>query len=217
MSSEIKEPQNASDCYSAGERGWMEWGQRLRAILFRPSLRILIKLGVTADGITLLGAVIGIAFMPAVLLGWHGAAISCLVLHVLLDGLDGPLARETGNASSRGSFTDTFADQVVVTVVIIAWMILGPSMARVSLGAIYIFLYTLVVAMSMVRNVLAIPYSWLVRPRFFVYAAIALDLWLATNWTIIILCIANTLLALKVVTGFFKLRRRLPGPDTSEG
>ena len=42
------------------------------------------------------------------------AALVALSLHVLIDGLDGPLARHLGIASRSGSFTDTMADQVVV-------------------------------------------------------------------------------------------------------
>lgn len=214
MSNQSKRQTAGNDCYSDGERQWMEWGQRLRAVLLGPLLRLMIRWGVTADGITLLSAVVGVAFVPFALNQMYAWAALCLLIHVLLDGLDGPLAREAGNASSRGSFTDTFADQIVVTCVIVTWMLLHPGVARVSVGATYIFLYTLVVAMSMVRNALAIPYTWLVRPRFFVYASVVSDLLMSTELTMWVVVIANVLLGVKVVTGFFKLRNQLPGPSS---
>lgn len=191
----------------------MESGQALRAAILRPLLAVLIRLRVTPDFVTLVGALLGIAFLPFTVMGANGIAIVCLALHVLIDGVDGPLARATHRESSRGSFTDTFADQIVVTFVMLAWMLVRAEPLGIANGAIYIFLYTLVVAMSMIRNAMEVPYSWLVRPRFFVYVAIAIDLMLASSWTLLVLAVANVLLAIKTVTGFVKLRSRLPGPQ----
>ena len=42
-------------------------------------------------------------------------------------------------------------------------------------GGLYVFFYTMVVIFAMVRSALAIPYSWLVRPRF-----IILEKWTVT-------------------------------------
>jgi phosphatidylglycerophosphate synthase len=130
-----------------------------------------------------------------------------------LDGLDGPLARHQGVASPRGSFTDTFTDQIVVTVSTLAWMIAQPSSWNISAGALYVFLYALVVSMAMARNALAVPYSWLVRPRFFVYSAMTLDAITPGYLTLATICCCNVLLALKCATGFLALRRQLPGSD----
>ncbi|MEZ6133289.1 MAG: CDP-alcohol phosphatidyltransferase family protein [Pirellulaceae bacterium] len=203
-----------ADCYSAGERRWMENGQHVRAVVLAPLLRLLIRLRVTPDMITLLAGALGVAFLPLVLVGQPLAACMLLWSHVLLDGLDGPLARQLEIDSPRGSFTDTFTDQLVVAVVSIAWMTCAPSGVNIVAGTIYVFLYTLVVAMAMVRNALFAPYSWLVRPRFFVYLAVTLDVLLATRLTLIALCIFNVLLAIKAVSGFLALRRKLPGGRT---
>lgn len=209
---EKKDNASPSDCYSHGERVWMEWGQQCRGVLLDPLLRFLVVAKVSPDAITLIGAIFGIAFVPLALNGLAVWAITCLLLHVLLDGIDGPLARTSGTACSRGSFTDTFADQIVATIVTIGWMLMRNDELAILSGTIYIFVYTLVVAMSMVRNALSIPYAWLVRPRFFIYLTIAIDLLWATNWTLPALWVANSLLALKCLSGFFKLRNRLPGP-----
>ena len=201
-----------NDCYSAGERGWMEYGQRARAYLLSPLLVAITRIGVRPDLITALSGLAGVAFAPLWLAGYRQPAVGCLILHVLLDGLDGPLARFQGTASPRGSFTDTFTDQIVVTAVSVAWMIdLGTPWA-IGLGGVFTFLYTLVVAMSMVRNALAIPYTWLIRPRFIIFAALAaesLGLDRVTAPTMLVCCL---LLALKTITGFFRLRQSIAGP-----
>lgn len=201
-----------ADCYSDGERGWMEFGQRLRAIVLQPLLRLLTMCRVTPDAVTVLAAVCGVMFLPLMLLDRPVAALSSLLLHVALDGLDGPLARWQQRASARGSFSDTFADQLVVTVVTITWMITTGTTWSLFAGSVFIFVYALVVAMAMVRNALSIPYSWLVRPRFFVYAAMALDILLGWNSTLLVLGLCDLLLAWKAWTGFRALRKRIPGP-----
>ena len=57
--------------------------------------------------------------------------------------LDGPLARFRGEASSRGSFTDTMADQLVVTVTAVTDVHAGFASAWA--GGLYLFFYAAVV------------------------------------------------------------------------
>lgn len=200
-----------NDCYSSGERGWMEYGQRMRARSLGPLLKAMTRVGIKPDLITLLSGLAGLAFVPLWLAGYRAPAICFLLLHCLLDGLDGPCARYQGVASPRGSFTDTFTDQIVVTAVTVAWMIDRSGPWAIGIGGVYIFLYTLVVAMAMVRNALAVPYSWLVRPRFFFFAALALEAcgigWI-THATLLLACV---LLGVKAISGFFRLRQKTPG------
>ena len=202
-----------SDCYSAGERAWMEYGQQLRAYCLNPLLEILGRCRVTPDAVTIASGLCGAAFLPLWLVNQPVAALFCLLMHVLLDGLDGPLARHQGTASPRGSFVDTFTDQVVVTLVTVAWIIRSPSSLNIAFGGSYIFLYAMVVGMAMVRNALEVPYSWLVRPRFFVFVAIAIE-WLI-EWPLALttLVVCDLLLAIKCASGFLALRAKLPGPN----
>src|SRR5262245_33326291 len=116
-----------ADCYSAGERGAMVHWQSLRGWWLAPLLSTLSACGVTADHITAASLACGLAFCPLWL--WPAgppwakpAALLALLLHALLDGLDGPLARHQQTASRRGSFTDTLADQIVVTASTLALM-----------------------------------------------------------------------------------------------
>ncbi len=194
-------------CYSAGEGGFMDGSQALRGRWLRPLLDVLVRLRVTPNALTAASLLSGIAFCPVLLWGDSAVAFGLLVLHLLLDGIDGPLARYTGRASSRGSFTDTMADQIVVTLSAITMIHAGH--AGVWPGSLYIFLYLLVVVFAMVRNALAIPYAWLVRPRIFVYAWFPVEVYLwpaSLDW---ILWGMTSLLAIKVLTGFLKIRRRM--------
>lgn len=211
--SSLKDEPPHGDCYSQGERAWMEYGQHLRAVALGPALRLLTRFRIGPDHVTVLSLLAGLAFAVAWPLGYRWSALFGLAMHVLLDGLDGPLARQQRVDSPRGSFTDSFCDQLVVSAVVIVLMIGPDPMLDVVSGGIFLVLYTAVLAISMVRNSLAIPYSWLVRPRFFVYLAIPIELLFWPNLVVIVVIISNALLTIKLVSGFFQLRKAIRGRD----
>ena len=199
------------DCYSAGERAWMEYGQLLRGRFCAPLLSLLTKLRVGPDHLTVLSLAFGVAFGPLWFLEREWLAVTSLWIHVAVDGLDGPLARFQKAESPRGSFTDSFCDQLVVSIVAIMLMVGTPKLS-VFAGAIFLVLYAGVLAIAMVRNTLQIPYSWLVRPRFFLFLAIAFELMGMPGSVATVVWVSNGLLAVKLATGFHKLRNRLDGP-----
>jgi len=194
-------------CYSGGESGFMDWSHDLRGRLLDPVLGVMSRIGLRANHITLVGLLVGLAFCPVFLWGSKGAAFWLLFLHVLFDGLDGPLARFRRTASNRGSFTDTMADQLVVTATAVTMIHAGYAGAWP--GSLYVFFYFAVVAFAMVRNALSAPYSWLFRPRFLVFSWFLVEVYWwqgSLDW---ILWIASAVLALKTLTGFLTIRRRI--------
>lgn len=195
-----------ADCYSGGERRWMELGQRLRARVLAPALDLAGRAGLRPDHVTAASLVAGL--VACALIGsapvW---AIALLALHVLLDGFDGPLARRLGTAGRQGSLTDTAADQLVVTATTLT--LAAEGIVSAATAGAYSTAYLAVVVLAMVRNALAVPYSWLVRPRFVVYAWIPVELWLWPGTLEPVLVVASALLGLKAVTGFLAVRRSL--------
>ena len=185
----------------------MARSQAVRGRLLEPLLTLLARGGITPNHLTLASLVTGLAFCPLFWWGALPAAFALLLAHVLLDGLDGPLARLTQTASNRGSFTDTTADQVVVSFSTLTLIHAGYAGAWP--GGLYLFFYAMVVIFAMVRNALAIPYSWLVRPRLFVYAWMPVEVYLWPGSLDPLLWVASGLLALKMLTGFIQIRRRM--------
>ena len=76
-------------------------------------------------------------------------------------------------------------------------------------GGLYLFLYGIVVLFALVRNALAVPYSWLVRPRFIVYAWMPVEVYLWRGTLDPLLWALAVLLAAKAVSAFVHIRRRL--------
>ena len=204
-------PKIISDCYAAGEREGMLFFQRCRAYLLGPLLRWLTRRRVTANHVTMVSLLVGLGFCAA---WWQSPqwGLLCLLLHVLLDGLDGPVARHQETASAQGSLTDSLCDQIVVTASTIVLMM--DTQVSIIAGSIYIFTYAIVVAFAMIRNAMQIPYTWLARPRFIVYSWLALDAWVLEPyaWTgslEYVLWLCNIALSIKLVSGFFAIRRKL--------
>ncbi len=195
------------DCYSQGERAAMDQGRALRARLLRPLLAALTRVRMTADGLTAVSLVAGLSFVPLWLVGMHWQALVALTAHVILDGLDGPLARFQGHASNAGSFTDTMADQTVIAATTCALVAAG--MADAVAGTVYVVVYTAVVLFAFLRNALDVPYAWLFRPRFAIYAWIAIDAFLWPGTMSLALWLATALLAVKLGSGFVRIRARL--------
>jgi len=94
-------------------------------------------------------------------------AFFILVLHVVLDGLDGVLARLTNTQSQGGAFLDMVCDHtgmVIVTVTLIFHTLLNPT-----IGVIYVYLYSLLVILITVRNLLNKPIGLVFRSKYILY------------------------------------------------
>ena len=195
-----------SNCYSSKELAFMEWGQNVRQRIMKLLLHICTAYSITANHITL-GAFIAGALGALALLysPWLGIGLICI--HVILDGVDGPLARYTNTDSNKGSFADTFSDQIVIALV--CFVLIEMDTISAASGLIYILSYIIVVGFAMVRNALNVPYSWLVRPRFFVYLWIPFELFIFNGTMIYVLYAFSFLLCIKVYTGFLSIYKNL--------
>ena len=103
------------------------------APILQPIARVLAKTGVTPTMVTVLGlaiTVVGAALIANGLL-WQGGLTAGL--GVLLDALDGPLARYKGTSSDRGAFIDTMSDRFGEVAV---WVGLGVYLREDSVGLI---------------------------------------------------------------------------------
>ena len=94
--------------------------------VLHPLALALYRRGVAADRITLAGFGLGLLAVPALALGWYGAALALILLNRLADGLDGAVAR-MGSPTDRGAFLDIALDFVFYAVVPLGFALADPA------------------------------------------------------------------------------------------
>lgn len=92
---------------------------------FGRAARLLVRLGVRADALTLFGFVLGLAAATAIALGHFLAGLALLLLSRLMDGLDGAVARAT-QPTDRGGFLDITLDFLFYAAVPLAFALADP-------------------------------------------------------------------------------------------
>ncbi len=160
-------------CYSLHEGPMMSAWDKARLRALRPLLSLLTRLGVSPGAVTLLGLALGLAG-AANLADEPTWGVAYLALHLALDGLDGPLARWQQRATSAGALWDMTADLLVVLAVTLALVEAGEASPRS--GLLFGWLYLALLTVACARQRLGRPFRLLVRPRFVLYAAVALPL-----------------------------------------
>src|SRR5262245_48385485 len=83
---------------------------RARAFL-QPAVRGLVRMGVTADGLTLAGFFLSLPAGALFAAHRFGSGAIALVVCGLCDALDGSVARATGKSSRAGAFLDSTLDR----------------------------------------------------------------------------------------------------------
>jgi len=179
---------------------------RAREKTLLPLVKFLTHLGLKADYITLIGFLLLVGLMIYAISNPQLAAVF-LLLHVLLDGLDGVMARHQGTAGTAGEFVDTVADysgMAVIMIILSGYHLLDPWWAL-----IYVFLYIVMAVFVIARYLLGIPAKFIARNKYIIYATYIF--WAFTNINfieiaVIVFCI---LMAVVDLGSFNTLRRRL--------
>ncbi len=86
-------------------------GRKKVAPILKPIAAFLAKLRVSPTAVTVVGLAMTFAGATLIATGFLVTGASISGVGVLLDALDGPLARHLGTASKRGAFLDTMSDR----------------------------------------------------------------------------------------------------------
>ncbi len=124
--------------------------------------------------------------------------------HLIFDGLDGSLARRK-KISPHEELTDIIADHTGI--ILTSFMIIFFHYAPTTITIIYSTLYTLVIALALIRNKLNIPFRFIFRPRLYIYLAFAIDYFFNLQLTHYVLLLSSFLLLLPTITGTVILLR----------
>jgi phosphatidylglycerophosphate synthase len=88
-----------------------------------------IKIGFTANGVTVLAFVIGLVAACLVVLGWLIPAVIVLWISGILDAVDGTISRKLGTSSPLGTLMDVVFDRIVEIGILMALIFIQPELA----------------------------------------------------------------------------------------
>jgi phosphatidylglycerophosphate synthase len=129
------------------------------------------KLKITPNGVSLFGFALLIGF---IVYARSAPAIASIFLfsHVVVDGIDGALARYQKRENNAGAFLDIMLDHsgmVAVTIVLVTIGLLN------SLWAItYTYLYTILIIFIIIRNSIGKPIKKVFRSKYVLYCTYGL-------------------------------------------
>lgn len=195
-----------NDSYSSLERKLLAPARRVAHAIFAPIVRVLAALRVPPNAVSfsqvVLGAVI-VALMPTQPRG----AFMLFIIALVLDGIDGALARATNRVTQFGALFDQYCDHLreVMVVAGLAWHgALNPFLAGIY-GVTYpAFNLTLYLC-----NHHRAPLPFAIKSYLVVYPALFAFLWFNANFLDAAVALAIALMWLVIVVGLKKLSRAM--------
>jgi phosphatidylglycerophosphate synthase len=96
------------------------------AVPHRAVAKLLLRVGVSANAVTLFGCVVGLAALPAIARSNYTVALALILINRFLDGVDGTMARMAG-PTDRGAFLDIACDFLFYAAVPLGFAIAQPA------------------------------------------------------------------------------------------
>jgi len=195
-----------ADSYSSIERRFLAPVRGLVLRLYSPVVRLLARLGVSPHAVSAAGPLLGVWF---VFLLPRNPRLSFVVwlLSLMVDGVDGALARYTGRASDFGALVDQVCDHTreILIVAGLAWSgALSPLW-----GSLYPFVYTALNVTLFLGNSYGAPAPLAIKSWMVLYPAILLYLLRGRNYLNWAAPLSIALMSLTIVHGLWLLSRAM--------
>jgi len=195
-----------ADSYSSFERRFLGPVRGLVLRLYSPLVHVLALLGVSPNAVSCLGPLFGLLFVYCV---QRNPRLSMLVwaASVMVDGVDGALARSTGRASDFGALVDQFADHTREVLIVVGLAAAGALLPL--WGGLYPFVYTALNVTLFLANYYGTPVPLAVKSWVVLYPAIAVYLLGGPNYLDGAAAVSVALMASTVLYGLFLLSRKM--------
>jgi phosphatidylglycerophosphate synthase len=184
---------------------WVAWRDRALS----PAYRALARRNVHADTVTLTSfLVVLFFFVPLLALKHYLAAWLALGVHLVLDALDGPMARTSGYSSNRGAIADIMNDITGMVVVVAATVETG--WVDPIVGLLYVATYLYLIVFTIGLNVLHAGFRVVLKSKYWYYVALIITVHsgrrILTPFAVacVVYCVGYVLVA------FMRLRDHLP-------
>lgn len=116
------------------------WTMPMSQAPLKPLATWLARCGVRPAQVTVVGFVVGMLALPLLAREWYLAALVAILLNRLGDGLDGTLARHTGEVSDAGGFLDIGLDFLFYAAVVLGFALADPA-ANALAAALLLFAF----------------------------------------------------------------------------
>src|SRR5581483_3954372 len=197
---------DGADSYSTFERRFLG---RFRAGLLRavrPVVALLARLGVPPTLVSasqVPGGFVVLALVP----DHPRLAFLLFGALLLLDGLDGALARATGKASPFGALVDQYSDHIREVTVVAGMAVWGAP--AVLPAVLYGLIYTGLNFTVYLANAHGAPVPWAVKSYLIVYPALFLYLWFGLDLLTPAVVLSEALMLVVIAIGLRNLSRVL--------
>lgn len=191
--------------YGRFEMEYMIKIRKSKERIFLPLLRLLDRLKFKPDYISFISALTTIiAFVLAVYYVQPLIFIIGIWIHLILDGIDGALARYQQVASIRGTHVDMFGDQFGITLMCVFAVYF--NIANIVNISVFFVLYSIVLIFSLYFLHKKNRFEIVMRPRVFFYYAVTIDVLIYLRFTDIIVLISNILLLGSILFGIYQIK-----------
>ena len=188
-----------ADVYATSERAHMHALQRWKDKALLPLLTLFMKMRLTPNMFSYSNVFLGILFVGFIQTSPR-ISLYFLILAVAFDLIDGSLARVGGHTTIGGSLVDHFSDLIVIWLTTTGFLLIGLVSGWAAIA--YVFAYTLLIALIIVRNMMGIPYRWAFRPRLFIYFGFFMYVFFDINWLHQAIVLFSVLMLVQVSSGF---------------
>lgn len=195
-----------ADSYSSIERRFITPVRGLLLRVYSPLVRLLARLGVSPNAISLIGPLLGLVFVYVVR---HNPRLSFFVWlpSMMVDGVDGALARYTGRASDFGALVDQFSDHTRETLIVVGLTWCGALSPL--WGSLYPFVYTAINVILFLGNYYGAPAPLAIKSWMVLYPAILLYLLWGRNYLNLAAPLSIALMLFTIVHGLWLLSRTM--------
>lgn len=191
--------------YGKFEMDYLIKTQKDKAKWLMPLLKLFTKIHIHANHISFLSALVVVAsFSFSIYYNQQIIFIFGIWIHMLLDGIDGALARYQKTSSFKGSIIDVFSDQFGITFACI--FVYYFNIVNTLNISIFFVLYTAVLLFSFYLLYRKTRFEIVIRPRIFLYYAFTIDVLIFIRFTEIIVLIANIFLFVSIILGIYQLK-----------
>jgi phosphatidylglycerophosphate synthase len=194
------------DSYSAVERRLIGPFRRQLLRSTRPLISLLARLGVHPNVLSASQVVGGFAVL-ALVPAYPRPAFLLFLLLLLIDGIDGALARASGKASAFGALVDQYCDHIR-EVTVVGGMALWGGLAILP-AVLYGLIYTGLNVTLYLANARGAPVPWAVKSYLVVYPALFLYLWFDLNLLTPAVVLSEVLMLVAIGVGVRNLARAM--------